>query len=397
MAEGQSAVGEVRVKPDRLHAFTMAICRADGSSDEEARLVADHLVLANLFGHDSHGVGMIPHYIQNTTTGACVRNHHAKIVARQWRRDRDRRRRGLRPGRRQGGHGYRHRAGQEARRLRRRPHQRPPYRPHRPLGRAVRARRHGEHALGERARPQVAGGAVRRRRAALHHQPLLHGRAAQGQGADRARLRHQPGGDGQGARRQQQEGADGGRPADRRGRPAHHRSRRAVQPALRRHPAVRPAQGRRARRDLRPAGRRADRRAHAQPAHHQEGRHRHHQQHAVDHHRSGLDGRHRVLRGRGRDLHHLGEVGQAAARRGRGAGAGRARARAPRRPREERRADRRHDLAAASGRRAQGAAERHRHPAAWPAPDGDRQQETDHGQDEALLLARRRPTPARCG
>src|SRR6185312_3922793 len=50
MADGQG-VGEVRVAPDRLHAFTMAICRADGSSEQEARLVADHLVLANLFGH----------------------------------------------------------------------------------------------------------------------------------------------------------------------------------------------------------------------------------------------------------------------------------------------------------------------------------------------------------
>ncbi len=78
MAEGKSSVGEVRVKPDRLHAFTMAICRADGSSDQEARLVADHLVLANLFGHDSHGVGMIPHYIQNTGVGACpVRAFHS--------------------------------------------------------------------------------------------------------------------------------------------------------------------------------------------------------------------------------------------------------------------------------------------------------------------------------
>jgi uncharacterized oxidoreductase len=56
MASGASGVGEVRVMPDPLHAFTMAICRADGSSAEEARLVADHLVLANLFGHDSHGV-----------------------------------------------------------------------------------------------------------------------------------------------------------------------------------------------------------------------------------------------------------------------------------------------------------------------------------------------------
>ena len=80
MADGQGSVGEVRVKPDRLHAFTMAICRADGSSEQEARLVADHLVLANLFGHDSHGVGMMQAYIGNTTTGRCVRNHHATIV-----------------------------------------------------------------------------------------------------------------------------------------------------------------------------------------------------------------------------------------------------------------------------------------------------------------------------
>ena len=79
MAEGQGSVGEVRIKPDRLHDFTMAICRADGSSAEEAKLVADHLVLANLFGHDSHGVGMMPPYIQNTINGACKRNHHAKI------------------------------------------------------------------------------------------------------------------------------------------------------------------------------------------------------------------------------------------------------------------------------------------------------------------------------
>ena len=79
MAEGQGSVGEIRIEPDRLHAFTMAICRADGSSDAEAKLVADHLVLANLYGHDSHGVGMMPSYIQNTLNGACKRNHHATI------------------------------------------------------------------------------------------------------------------------------------------------------------------------------------------------------------------------------------------------------------------------------------------------------------------------------
>jgi hydroxycarboxylate dehydrogenase B len=80
MAEAKSSVGEVRVKPDRLHAFTMAICQADGSSPDEAKLVADQLVLANLFGHDSHGVGMMPAYITNTQNGACVRNHHATIA-----------------------------------------------------------------------------------------------------------------------------------------------------------------------------------------------------------------------------------------------------------------------------------------------------------------------------
>lgn len=79
MAGGKDGVGEVRVDPGQLHAFTVAICRADGSSAEEAGLVADQLVLANLFGHDSHGVGMLPAYIQNTTTGSCLRNHHAKI------------------------------------------------------------------------------------------------------------------------------------------------------------------------------------------------------------------------------------------------------------------------------------------------------------------------------
>ena len=48
MAEGKSSVGEVRIKPDRLHAFAMAICRADGSSDQEARLVADPVSYTHL-------------------------------------------------------------------------------------------------------------------------------------------------------------------------------------------------------------------------------------------------------------------------------------------------------------------------------------------------------------
>ena len=40
-----------------------------GSEAAEAMQVSDHLVEANLKGHDSHGVGMIPHYIRNLTAG----------------------------------------------------------------------------------------------------------------------------------------------------------------------------------------------------------------------------------------------------------------------------------------------------------------------------------------
>jgi uncharacterized oxidoreductase len=73
-------VGEVRVKADRLTALCRAICETDGSSAEEARLVAENLVMANLQGHDSHGIGMLPRYIDNARVGSCLRNEHAAIV-----------------------------------------------------------------------------------------------------------------------------------------------------------------------------------------------------------------------------------------------------------------------------------------------------------------------------
>ena len=121
---------------------------------------------------------------------------------------------------------------------------------------------------------------------------------------------------------------------------ADHRAGRDVQRALRRHPAVRPAQGRRPRGDLRPAGRRADRRPHAQPAHHQE---------------DGTDIINNMLsiiidpEAMGGTAFFEDEVEtfitwvkSAKPQPGvdRSAGAGRARARAQGRPREERRADR---------------------------------------------------------
>lgn len=53
----------VTVMPEKLRTAVRHICLAGGSNEREATLVADNLVLANLSGHDSHGVGMLPQYI----------------------------------------------------------------------------------------------------------------------------------------------------------------------------------------------------------------------------------------------------------------------------------------------------------------------------------------------
>ncbi|MEN3364314.1 MAG: hydroxycarboxylate dehydrogenase [Burkholderiales bacterium] len=69
-----------QINADDLHAFVRAIWENAGSSENEALLVADHLVLANLSGHDSHGVGMIPRYVRSLKEGELKLNQHAEVV-----------------------------------------------------------------------------------------------------------------------------------------------------------------------------------------------------------------------------------------------------------------------------------------------------------------------------
>jgi hydroxycarboxylate dehydrogenase B len=57
-----------------------AVVAAAGSDAREARIVADNLVMANLTGHDSHGVGMIPRYIDSLLEGGLVVNQHPKVM-----------------------------------------------------------------------------------------------------------------------------------------------------------------------------------------------------------------------------------------------------------------------------------------------------------------------------
>lgn len=58
-----SPPNDVLVQADPLHALVRAMFETAGWCARDAALTADHLVLANLSGHDSHGVGMIPFYL----------------------------------------------------------------------------------------------------------------------------------------------------------------------------------------------------------------------------------------------------------------------------------------------------------------------------------------------
>ena len=56
-----------------------AIALAGGSDAAEARLVAENLVTANLVGHDSHGIGMMPRYVEALLEGGLHPNRKLDV------------------------------------------------------------------------------------------------------------------------------------------------------------------------------------------------------------------------------------------------------------------------------------------------------------------------------
>ena len=54
---------------------------AAGSAEEEAAIIAGHLVEANLRGHDSHGIGMIANYLRNLGAGKAAANVKGHVVS----------------------------------------------------------------------------------------------------------------------------------------------------------------------------------------------------------------------------------------------------------------------------------------------------------------------------
>lgn len=65
----------------KLLAFATRIVAAGGSSPGEAAAVAEHLVEANLRGHDSHGVGMLVAYVRDFEAGTLKPNQAPEIVS----------------------------------------------------------------------------------------------------------------------------------------------------------------------------------------------------------------------------------------------------------------------------------------------------------------------------
>jgi len=73
-------MAEHRIAPDALHRWVVDLWLAAGSSEREARLTADHLVAANLSGHDSHGVGMVPRYVNSFLNDELQLNREIAVV-----------------------------------------------------------------------------------------------------------------------------------------------------------------------------------------------------------------------------------------------------------------------------------------------------------------------------
>ena len=64
---------------DSLKKLSLSLLKGFGCNDNEAEIVADHLVKANLSGHDSHGIGMLPMYGKQVASGGLFPNQTPEL------------------------------------------------------------------------------------------------------------------------------------------------------------------------------------------------------------------------------------------------------------------------------------------------------------------------------
>jgi uncharacterized oxidoreductase len=69
----------LRFAPEALRAAVRDVVRGFGSQAEEVEQVSSNLVRANLYGHDSHGVGMLPRYVEAYLEGSLKPNAHVQV------------------------------------------------------------------------------------------------------------------------------------------------------------------------------------------------------------------------------------------------------------------------------------------------------------------------------
>jgi uncharacterized oxidoreductase len=68
-----------RIAADALRDAVSELVRGFGSHETEVALVTENLVQANLTGHDSHGVGMLPRYVSAYLEGGLRPNAHVQV------------------------------------------------------------------------------------------------------------------------------------------------------------------------------------------------------------------------------------------------------------------------------------------------------------------------------
>ena len=69
-----------QVRHDELKRLARELLSAAGCHGEETEVVADHLVEANLKGHDSHGMANLPGYLRRLGKGETKLNQTPRAV-----------------------------------------------------------------------------------------------------------------------------------------------------------------------------------------------------------------------------------------------------------------------------------------------------------------------------
>lgn len=77
---GRAGNGTMTLPIGALTEVARAIVERGGSLPDEAAAVAENLVLANASGHDSHGVGMLPRYVDALLEGGLLPNQHVSVA-----------------------------------------------------------------------------------------------------------------------------------------------------------------------------------------------------------------------------------------------------------------------------------------------------------------------------